>query len=807
MRSGRSHTIAVLLLGVAVVLAPLRRGGVDWPVDVSVAVVACLALLMATVPLERPWMGAQLRPTVSWAEIGLLCVALVIALQMVPMPAWLIRVLSPGAHDVFRRALEPLDLYPASRPLSLDPGTTARELCKAAAWTLAFPAAVLLTRLMRGGRVLLAFVAASGAAAGILALAASLVGAGTLVESRAVFVNPNHLAGLVGLAAWPALGFALRARGATRMAWLAAFGVCSVEVFLTLSRGGIGGLAVGGTVFALLMARRESREPRPRRRTLLGPILVTGAAVSVAAVLAFSPLLATLETIRGAPFEAKLAVWPVAGQMAMDFPLVGIGRGAYLTAYPAYERDPAPFTFSHVENEWIQLPVELGLPGGLLVLATFGWLWVAAARTRALSRPLIGALAGTSALVAHNMVDFSLELSGVALPFAVTMGVLSWRRRELKAPAWVIRSAACLLLALGLTGMAVNRRHSLDRDVARVQAAKDVPQLLIAARKALEWHPADYLPPATVGARLVEAGQCREALPWLVRAMERKPTAPEPHRFAARCLSADGPDSPAGLEYRLAFLLGDRDALREAALRYPAPGALLSIAPQTVKGLVAAGDVATSPDDAVAAYQMAWELFNDPQALSRLSQVLLNLGDSERALELARTLQRTSPGDLTGYLVAGAALAKTGQLDAASAELEAGARRLPGNDQILLLLAQTYMSRHMFWEARKALEQIAVRTDRELCDKHLYLAGTMEQAGQLADAIPEYEAAHRALPPDPRSLEGLARIAGRVGRHDEELSYLQEAAALPGVDRAAYEARIARLKRELERNSDSVPAP
>jgi tetratricopeptide (TPR) repeat protein len=794
MPSGRTPRIAVLLLGAVVLLAPLYRGGVDWPVDVAAALLACLALLLGSSP-EDAHGGRPLVP-VSWPEATLFGAAVFVGVQLVPLPAVVIRALSPATDDLFRSSLGPLGAYPALRAMSLAPGSTARELCKAVAWTLAFAAAASFTRRTRGGHGLLAAVAAAGVAAALLALGAPLVRAGDLIGSRAVFVNPNHLAGLLGLAAWPALGFALRSRGPTRFAWFGAFGLCVLEVLLTLSRGAIAGLFVGVSVFGALMARRMSSEPRKARGSLVQPMVVGTGIIAVAAFLAFSPLAATLASVPEAPFEAKLGMWPVALRMLADYPAFGIGRGAYLTAFPAYQSEPAPFTFTHLENEWIQLPLELGLPVGLAVLGVFAWVWVTAARSRTQTLPILGALAGSAALVCHNLVDFSLELTGVAVPFAVVMGVLSGRQREIGISRWAVRIAVVLLLALGIGGMTVHRRHSLERDLTRVQRATSQNELLAEAQRALSWHPADYVTQATVGARLANEGRCADALPWLARAMLRKPTAPEPHRWAARCLPATGPESAAATEYRLAFLLGDRESLREASQRFAEPGALLRIAPMTADGLIAAGDAAPDAQDAVEAYRQCWELFEDVQALSRLTRRILDV-EPQRALEFARLLQRKSPNDATGYLVAASVLVKDGQGEFASAELEAAAKHLPGDAQILIPLARILADRANFGEARAALERIAVRSSRELHDKHLYIGSMLEQAGQLADAIQQYGAAHRTLPTDPRSLDGLARIAARLGRNDEALGYLRRAASLPGVDKGLYEKRIERVQQEL----------
>ncbi len=148
--------------------------------------------------------------------------------------------------------------------------------------------------------------------------------------------------------------------------------------------------------------------------------------------------------------------------------------------------------------------------------------------------------------------------------------------------------------------------------------------------------------------------------------------------------------------------------------------------------------------------------------------------------------------------MAATALSRDRDAVGASRELELAADQLPGDSEILSLLAASYVERAMFKEAHDVLERIRVHSDRGLLEKLFYIGFTLERAGQLSEAIEEYDAAHRALPSDPRPLDALARIAGRLGRHDEEINYLQQAEALPGVDRAAYEARIAEVRRLIE---------
>ena len=164
-------------------------------------------------------------------------------------------------------------------------------------------------------------------------------------------------------------------------------------------------------------------------------------ALAIASWLALDPIIAELRTVGDESSTAvKLALWPAAAQLVREFPLAGIGRGAFATVYPAYKSEPLQRTFTHVENEWLQLPAELGLVAGLGVIALFAWAFFAAARSRDLSRPMAGALAGAGALALHNLFDFSLEIPGVAIPFALVLGLASRAMPRIDVRARVLRS-------------------------------------------------------------------------------------------------------------------------------------------------------------------------------------------------------------------------------------------------------------------------------------------------------------------------------------------------------------------------------
>jgi tetratricopeptide (TPR) repeat protein len=534
--------------------------------------------------------------------------------------------------------------------------------------------------------------------------------------------------------------------------------------------------------------------PRGLLRSLALPVGVASA-LAIASWLALDPVLAELQTLSGVEQEVKPSLWPDGLRLAKQFPVAGIGRGAFATVYPALKTDPERITFSHLENTWLQLPVDLGIVPGLAIVALFAWAWLAAARQRDLSRPMIGALAGAAGVAAHNLVDFSFELVGVAVPFAIVLGLASRAMPRVRVPRVAGLAAIALLSVLGGAGFALHRRAVGDEAAAAIATSKTIEEAKSLAGRALLWRPADWLPQAAAGVRIVAAGKCAEGLPWLVRAMARNPTAPQPHRYAARCLWAGGKEALAKREYRLAFLFGDRESLAEALQRFPEPGALLEVAPETMSGLVTAAQLlANRPEEAREAWKRAWEGYLDPRALAGLAGTTLRLGDADEALRLARELQRIAPENANGWLIAVGALEKQGDPAAAVEELEKGISRMPGKGALLVPLGQRLLAAKRPSQARAVFEQIVAREGPELASKKLWIARTYADQGRLAEALATAQDAAATDRSSAGALDAVSRYAAEIGRIDLAIDALERASHLPTSKPGAYDDRIAKLK-------------
>lgn len=773
-----SALILVLVLG-----CPLAGGCVDWRLEIAVAILAGLALLLAAERLEPV-------PLLSAACVG---VTGLIALQLVPVPSLLLRILSPSTAQMLEGALKPLGLYPAARPLSLDPAATAGELGKSIACTCVILAVCLIASSRRTSAIIASGLAVAGGLVSFLGLCGALANADTGLGAKFPFVNPNHMAGFLNLTAWPALGLGLETNGNRRVAWMACFALTGSGVLLSLSRGGIGAFFSGLCIFASLYFLFWRRRPDDRSwRTLLRCAAPIVGAVAIASFLGHDRVIQEMKTISFGHLSTidKIAAWPVLSGLIAKFPLAGIGRGAFATTFPAFKVNADPFTWTHAENEWLQAFVDLGVPGGALVGA-FAWTWFKAA-VRSLSPTKLAIATGTAALALHNLVDFSLEILGVAVPFAVSLALLTEPGRGFSVGPKALRAFAVLGGVLGVFGISVHHFHSAELDGARVANARTSEEARMLGQAAVSWHPTDYFPQEAVGIHLAGSGKCTEGLPWLFRAMALNPSSPNSHFFAAKCL---GPrkDALARREYRLAFLFGRHDALADAFRRYPSLEDMLQVVPESADGLVALGALLADHQrflEAKDVFERAWNDYGDIVALARLGDVALALNEPELALSWSRKLHERNPQWASAYLVSADALLKLGQPEAAREELIAGASSQPGNPDILLKLSELLMVQRKFAQARQALLSARPRDSRESSQLHKSVAVTLQREGRTLEAIEQMEAAREQDPEDPNLRLELANMLAGSGRYAQAIATLQDLRGLPNDVRKKIDARI-----------------
>ena len=308
---------------------------------------------------------------------------------------------------------------------------------------------------------------------------------------------PGHLA-VVLATALPILAAAVRPswRAAS---WLLGALLCGVGLVLTRSPIGIG-LAV--LALAVLAARR--------RRALL-VIFLVALAVGLAVVVASRGDVGELDPVRLRVDNWQTAVWAWRSS-----PLTGVGLGSFGLATRA-----VPLAVGNLPAHAHSLPLEwlaeLGIVGLLAAAAGIAWLADLLRRLWPLRPELAVALA---VVPLHNLADFSLYTSGVAVPWAVLLG---WgvaaarpgravaergRGRELMVAAAALAVAAALLHA---TSVAVETgARSTPTPEQRVDGA-------LSAQRLAPWR---TTPPLLVASSAIDAAD-RDRLAAAAGALER----------------------------------------------------------------------------------------------------------------------------------------------------------------------------------------------------------------------------------------------------------------------------------------------
>ncbi len=191
---------------------------------------------------------------------------------------------------------------------------------------------------------------------------------------------------------------------------------------LTGSRGGFLSLAVAFLVFvggALAAAR-----PRPLAAlaALAALALFVGGVLWLAGDVTFARLMRA-DTVD----NPRTETYALALDMIADRPWAGHGLGGWAAVFQLYRDTRFPGYWDRAHDTYLEHAVELGLPATLLLylapLLVFLRTW-RGLRTRRRNRifPLVG-VSATVLVAVHALVDFSLQIPGMAVTYAALAGI------------------------------------------------------------------------------------------------------------------------------------------------------------------------------------------------------------------------------------------------------------------------------------------------------------------------------------------------------------------------------------------------
>jgi len=260
------------------------------------------------------------------------------------------------------------------------------------------------------------------------------------------FANHNHFAGYMALLI--PIPIALIVTRAVRAELRVLYGFAAIMMGIaavsSLSRGGIISIAAAMIFLALLSTRLPKRQGDSARKRRI-PGLTSQAAVVMAIVVVIAagifwigadPVINRLT--QGQPtgsnvqkesfFSSRGWVWRDTLTMIRANPVLGVGMGAYETAFSIYTLSDGSLRVPQAHNDFLQVVADCGIVGGLIAL----WFIVSLFRligggTRSRD-PLFAGLAlgcgtGIFAILVHSVFDFNLQLPSNALLFLLLTAV------------------------------------------------------------------------------------------------------------------------------------------------------------------------------------------------------------------------------------------------------------------------------------------------------------------------------------------------------------------------------------------------
>lgn len=264
------------------------------------------------------------------------------------------------------------------------------------------------------------------------------------------FVNRNHFAGYMEmLSPLPIAMIITRAgRRDSQLMYVFATTMMSLATVVSLSRGGMISLVAEMIFIVIIGAGRTNQRMSSSASMVLRPaaliLLLIG---SISAGIFWAGPERILNRITGQStsgktqrsetfFSSRGWIWRETVSMIAANPILGVGLGAYETAYPIYSSDDGSsilgksVSVDRAHNDYLQIFSDCGVVGAALAVWFIVLIFRAVARGKRSRDPLRRALAigggtGIFGLLVHSLVDFNLQLPSNAVLFLLLLAAVT----------------------------------------------------------------------------------------------------------------------------------------------------------------------------------------------------------------------------------------------------------------------------------------------------------------------------------------------------------------------------------------------
>ncbi len=439
--SGRSHLsgrlrfqpgVSFVLFAILLAVLWVAGGGsrADLVGQVLVRAAAWVLLIVAILFAPTPsWRSARPVAALLFGAAAIAC------LQLVPLPPGLWQML-PGRSVLAEAAAASSQPQPW-RAWSMVPGATLNALS-----SLIVPLAVLvLVTGMRSGAqrylpaTLLGF-AALAMLIGLLQFSGAALNNpfvnDTSGEVSGILANRNHFALLMAIGCSVAPGWAFMDRAQLRWRGPLAGGLVLVFLLAIVASGSRSGVILGAValLLGLITIAQPARHLLRRQPRWVFPAILSGVAVLAVALVAISVLAGRAVAIdrivtSEVGQDMRSRGLPTVLGMVRDYLPFGSGLGGFDTLFRMHEPFGLlkPTYFNHAHNDWLEIVLDAGIPGLLLLLS--GVLWWGMASMRAWrGDALMPKIGSTAVLLVMVASVFDYPARTPAIMAILTLGAL-----------------------------------------------------------------------------------------------------------------------------------------------------------------------------------------------------------------------------------------------------------------------------------------------------------------------------------------------------------------------------------------------
>lgn len=374
-----------------------------------------------------------------------------LAFQMIPLPLFLLKILSPGTVETLTQLKDPV---PSFYSISMVPFETVVFAFKFLVFALFFWVMINIKLEKKDVISIIKTLILSSVFQVILGLVKYLQGnkffflffheIDTSNASRGFLTgtlgNPNHFAFYIGMI-FPLVlalfffklqffeaGQSLREKfisavdeNTSVIAYFAIPVLLGVGIILTGSRSGILTMVFAFLIFGQFSFYLRQRKSI-RRKLKFFLIGITVVVLFIGAQNTVNKFLSTEIESAG-----RFLRWPATISMAQDFPIFGSGFGTYRYAYFLYDIDEGGKWSTHAHNDYLEAAAEGGIIGSVLFFLLIGMviysiikMWTAR-RHPDVKMIGIGIITSLFAAAIHSIFDFSLHIPSNVFVFVLVL--------------------------------------------------------------------------------------------------------------------------------------------------------------------------------------------------------------------------------------------------------------------------------------------------------------------------------------------------------------------------------------------------